>query len=67
MVAPSLQSHRHGLLCEKLGLPSPDAGLTDEELAKKMQADEQRIAEEDAEEAARGEDELAKTFAQMRP
>lgn len=62
-----LQSHRHGLLCEKLGLPSPDAGLTDEELAKKMQADEQRIAEEDAEEAARGDDELAQSFAQLRP
>merc|ERR1712232_939967 len=33
-----LQSHRHGLLCEQLGLPSPDAGLTDEELAQKIQA-----------------------------
>lgn len=37
-----LCSHRHGLLCEQLGLPSPDAGLTDEELAWKIQAAEQQ-------------------------
>ena len=37
-----LQSHRHTLLCERLGLPSPDAGLTDEELARKLQEDEAR-------------------------
>merc|ERR1712216_176914 len=34
-----LRSHRHNLLCEKLGLPSLDAHLTDEELAQKIQAE----------------------------
>lgn len=42
-----LQAHRHTLLCEQLGLPSPDAGLTDEELARKLQDDEARIAAEE--------------------
>lgn len=39
-----LASHRHSLLCEQLGLPSPDAGLTDEELARKIQAAEEEDA-----------------------
>jgi len=42
-----MASHRHSLLCEQLGLASPDADLTDEELAAKLQADEQRIAAEE--------------------
>lgn len=45
-----LQSHRHSLLCEQLGLPSQDAGLTDAELAAKIAADEERMALEEAEE-----------------
>mmetsp|Transcript_37797 Transcript_37797/g.70524 ORF Transcript_37797/g.70524 Transcript_37797/m.70524 type:complete len:293 (+) Transcript_37797:63-941(+) len=32
-----LRTHRHNLLCEQLGLPSPDEGLSDEELARKIQ------------------------------
>merc|ERR1719198_2646502 len=47
-----LQSHRHSLLCEQLGLPSQDAGLTDAELAAKIAADEERMAQEEAEEEA---------------
>lgn len=35
-----LKSHRHSLFCEKLGLPSQDVNLSDEELARKIQADE---------------------------
>ncbi|CAJ1382759.1 unnamed protein product, partial [Effrenium voratum] len=42
-----LHSHRHSLLSEQLGLPSPDEGLSDEELARKIQALER-------EDAARG-------------
>ena len=45
-----LRSHRHTLLCEQLDLASPDAGLTDEELAAKLQADEHRMAAEEEEE-----------------
>jgi len=37
-----LASHRHSLLCEQLGLPSQDEGLTDEELARKIQDAERR-------------------------
>jgi len=33
-----LRGHTHNLICEQLGLPSPDEGLTDEELARKLQA-----------------------------
>lgn len=50
-IARFLQAHRHTLLCEQLGLPSPDAGLTDEELARKLQEDEARIAAEEGGEA----------------
>jgi len=32
-----VHTHRHNLLCEELGLPNPDAGLSDEELARKLQ------------------------------
>lgn len=39
-----LRSHRHNLLCERLGLPNPDAGLSDQELAQKLQEQEQREA-----------------------
>lgn len=39
-----LRTHRHNLLCEELGLPSPDAGLSDEELAQKFQAQEREDA-----------------------
>jgi len=50
-----LSNHRHSLLCEQLGLPSLDAELTDEELARKLQAQEDAEAEEaEAEEAALG-------------
>ena len=38
------------LLCEQLGLPSQDAGLTDAELAAKIAADAERMAQEEAEE-----------------
>lgn len=41
-----LRSHVHSLLCEKLGLPSLDEGLTDEELAQKFQEKEQLDAME---------------------
>jgi myosin-heavy-chain kinase len=50
-----LQAHRHTLLCEKLGLPSPDAGLTDEELARKLQEDEARVAAEEGGDDEEGE------------
>jgi hypothetical protein len=43
-----LRSHRHNLLCEKLGLPSLDAQLTDEELAQKIQAEEREDYEREA-------------------
>ena len=46
-----LLTHRHSLLCEQLGLASPDAALSDEQLAAKVQADEERIAAEAAEAA----------------
>lgn len=49
-----LASHRHSLLCDELGLPSLDAGLSDEEIARKLQA-----SLEEEEEAALGESELA--------
>eukprot|EP00438_Fugacium_kawagutii_P033399 Skav210068 [mRNA] locus=scaffold485:150014:153359:+ [translate_table: standard] len=39
-----LRTHRHNLLCEQLGLPSPDEGLSDEELAQKIQAQEREDA-----------------------
>lgn len=39
-----LSSHTHSLLCEQLGLPSQDAGLTDEEIARKMQQQEDEEA-----------------------
>eukprot|EP00913_Durusdinium_trenchii_P021829 g20511.t1 len=39
-----LRTHRHNLLCEQLGLPSPDEGLSDEELAQKFQAQESEDA-----------------------
>ena len=64
-----LQSHRHNLLCERLGLASPDAGLTDEELARKFMEDERRLAEEDAadEEARIAEEEdLARAMSELR-
>ena len=32
-----LRSHTHNLVCEQLGLPSDDEGLSDEELARKLQ------------------------------
>ena len=41
-----LLMHRHSLLCEQLGLPNPDASLTDEQLAAKIAKDEERIARE---------------------
>ena len=50
-----LQAHRHTLLCEQLGLPSPLAGLSDAELAARMQADEERIAAEDQQAEAEAE------------
>ena len=70
-----LRTHQHTLLCEQLGLPSPNAGLSDAELAAKLQADEAEIARED-EAAARGgadededededEDDLADVIAQI--
>ena len=40
-----LRSHRHSLLCEQLGLRSQDAALTDEELALKLQAEEELACE----------------------
>lgn len=49
-----VQSHRHTLLCEQLGLPSPHAGLTDAELAQRLQDDEARIAAEEEEEEGAG-------------
>lgn len=42
-----LRTHQHTLLCEQLGLPSPNAGLSDAELAAKLQAAEAEIARED--------------------
>mmetsp|Transcript_69481 Transcript_69481/g.166543 ORF Transcript_69481/g.166543 Transcript_69481/m.166543 type:complete len:279 (+) Transcript_69481:134-970(+) len=39
-----LASHRHNLLCEQLDLPSPDAELSDEELARKLQEAERQEA-----------------------
>ena len=45
-----LRTHQHTLLCEQLGLPNPNAELSDAELAAKMQADEEQSAAEDAEE-----------------
>merc|ERR1712083_700905 len=33
-----LASHRHSLLCEELKLPSLDVGLSDEDIARKQQA-----------------------------
>lgn len=65
-----LRSHRHSLLCEQLGLPSQDAGLTDEQLAEKLQRDEERIAEEEAEMEERRaveEAELAAAMGRLRP
>ena len=47
-----LRAHTHTLLCEQLGLPSPNDGLSDAELAAKYQADEERMAAEDAEDLA---------------
>lgn len=41
-----LRSHRHNLLCEQLGLESPDAQLSDTQLAIKLQLEEQRKSEE---------------------
>lgn len=37
-----LRTHTHSLVCDRLGLPSLDAGLTDEELARKLQEVEDR-------------------------
>lgn len=47
-----LQSHRHSLLCEQLGLPSLDAGLSDEELALKLQEQLRFEAEDEEDEYA---------------
>jgi len=69
-----LRNHRHNLVCEQLGLPSPDEGLSDEELARKMQAAEEREAREEAglptstwtrERYDGGVDELARMFARQ--
>jgi len=69
-----LQNHRHNLVCEQLGLPSPDEGLSDEELARKMQAAEEREAREEAglstsswmrEQHDAGVDELARMLARQ--
>ncbi len=71
-----LRAHRHTLLCEQLGLPSPHAGLSDAELAAKLQAAEEQIArddEADARAARAGadgyadedEDDLADVIAQI--
>eukprot|EP00929_Paragymnodinium_shiwhaense_P094689 TRINITY_DN55444_c0_g1_i1.p1 TRINITY_DN55444_c0_g1~~TRINITY_DN55444_c0_g1_i1.p1 ORF type:complete len:275 (+),score=31.05 TRINITY_DN55444_c0_g1_i1:49-873(+) len=42
-----MRTHRHTLLCEQLGLPNPDAELSDEQLAAKLQAAERAQAEEE--------------------
>lgn len=42
-----LRSHKHNLLCEQLGLPSLDAGRSDEEIARRMQEEEDQITIED--------------------
>lgn len=47
-----LRGHTHNLVCEQLGLPSPDEGLTDEELARKLHEREQRQFDAEAEAAA---------------
>jgi len=66
-----LLGHRHTLLCEQLGLPSPHAGLSDAELAANMQADEERQAAEAEADARRGydddddEEDLADIIAQI--
>lgn len=39
-----LRSHKHNLLCEQLGLPSLDAGRSDEEIARRMQEEEDQSA-----------------------